>query len=588
MDFNLPFQLDGGLAMVPMGGTRHHVASFVCRLRDGSDTAREPVVSAPAAWPTRSPARDALWRIPGVVQLGFGWKERQGDVLPEWALRVHVVRKRPLTELSPEEQIPGEVDGLQTDVVVAMAVQHQCSNTAMHPGMKISADVPNASDASGTLGCLVRKGGAFYILTNQHVLMPVGGPPPSGKVYQPIKNVTLNWECNDPVANTPVTSDGFLKKGMKDTGGKKYYLDCGLTTLVPGIGCENKVPGGNLAAGIRDLSAESTLPVPGKPNVLQPATLVTVHKVGAITGDSAGVVTELCHEESGGAIVWEIRIKSTSGPSYDEVFDIHPDVNLDDVIQMYSGESIKAHRVDPDKREVRFVGIEGTRKGDSGSVWYDDQKRVVGLHYAGGLQRIKIANNDEKEIPTGRASACHIAPVFEELGLQPVGSIVVGVIKTAGERLAVPGEPVQAAAAGREAILANLSRVEAEILGHPQGKRLIAFFRRHYPELAALVHHRRRVTVAWHRGKGPAFVAAGMIALRDSADSLPQQVSGQRLVDSLRAMHAALRVEASPELVSMLERVAEPLISEVARSTRFEDLLAALGNLSGLDPVGDA
>jgi hypothetical protein len=542
-------------------------------------------VSVRGSWLERSPARDALWRIPGVVGIGFGWKERNGEVLAEWAIRVHVERKRPLGELVPEDRIPSEIDGLQTDVVVAAAATNACAKTALHPGMQITPDVSNAKDKSGTIGCLVKKGGNLHILTNYHILIPEGGLAKMEEVYQPEKN-----SCSDPVAFTPKPQDsaGFLCYEMRPTGGKTYWLDCGLTKVVPGTGCENKVPGGSLAAGIRDLSVEASQPVPDQPNALQPATLVTVHKVGATTGASDGVVTQLCYQEQGGPVVWELFIKSTRGRSYTKEYDIHPSVDLNGVIELFSKESIKAQRVgdptDPDNRRLLFTGVLGTDRGDSGSVWYDDQKRVVGLNYALFERPVKIASGAEEPIPTGSARAC-IAPVFEVLGLPAQSSIVTGVLKTAGERLVVPGEPI-GAAVGREAILANLSRVEAEILSQPGGRRLLDVFREHYPELSTLVHHRRRVTVAWHRGKGPAFVAAGMIALRDNADGIPEQVSGQRLVDTLRAMHAALRLEASPQLSSLLGIVAEPLISTVARSTRFEDVLAAIRELPRLDAMG--
>src|SRR5690242_1636956 len=99
-------------------------------------------------------ARRKLWAIPGVEAIGFGLKEKAGEVVPEYVFRVYVRFKKPLSELRPEEVIPPEVDGIKTDVVILLETRPAC-RTVLRPGQKITRDIPNAFESSGTLGCMV-------------------------------------------------------------------------------------------------------------------------------------------------------------------------------------------------------------------------------------------------------------------------------------------------------------------------------------------------------------------------------------------------------------------------------------------------
>src|ERR1700693_335587 len=61
-------------------------------------------------------AQGRLLAIPGVHAVGIGSKIVAGKRTDEPAIMVFVEKKRPLSELRPEEVIPGEIDGIKTDV----------------------------------------------------------------------------------------------------------------------------------------------------------------------------------------------------------------------------------------------------------------------------------------------------------------------------------------------------------------------------------------------------------------------------------------------------------------------------------------
>jgi hypothetical protein len=53
------------------------------------------------------------------------------------------------------------------------------------------------------LGCIVRLGSSFYILTNQHVIVQPGGRAPSADVYQPKLSTCADIKCNSPTREEP-------------------------------------------------------------------------------------------------------------------------------------------------------------------------------------------------------------------------------------------------------------------------------------------------------------------------------------------------------------------------------------------------
>ncbi len=129
---------------------------------------------------------DMLMRKPNVNAIGVGFKnpDRQGHT--ELAVVVSVERKLPLNELSEEDRVPPLVNGVRTDVVetgrfVAFDEQTQRMRPA-RPGLSIGlADELSA----GTFGCLVRREGRRFILSNNHVLAKSNQASLGSAVVQP-------------------------------------------------------------------------------------------------------------------------------------------------------------------------------------------------------------------------------------------------------------------------------------------------------------------------------------------------------------------------------------------------------------------
>src|SRR6185503_8180224 len=143
-------------------------------------------------------AKARLMKIPGVLWVGYGTKERNGELTKESALRVYVGEKKPPAQLTKEQMIPVEVNGLITDVLKIESSRPLASCQELGPNEKAiggitisnlksmkaalasSGSSTTASDEFGTLGCVViinseTSKDRFALLTNHHVLEKNGG-----------------------------------------------------------------------------------------------------------------------------------------------------------------------------------------------------------------------------------------------------------------------------------------------------------------------------------------------------------------------------------------------------------------------------
>jgi hypothetical protein len=519
-------------------------------------------------------ARAKLWAIPGVRRIGFGHKEQKGQILSDWVFRVYVDEKRPLDQVEPTERVPSIVDGIGTDVIALGTTIPECTRGTMNPGDKISREAHDVSEEGGSIGCFVRRaldggGTGVFLLSNDHVLYPGVSSSAPLNIFHPELVTFAGVQCNSPISTLPATPIAFRERKL--VGSKLFYLDCALARLVDKLKYENVVPDATFSKDLRDLSGGA-------------ASLPTIRKLGATTGKSRGTITEVAHERdkddnSGKETVFELRCVAVEGPSYEETYELAASEDIATVVAAFASGGIKATPVDPldpANRKVRFKGVLFSRGGDSGSVWYDDTGKLVGLHYAGDVRSLAVADKDQAvEVPMGIGWACHITAVFDALAISQTSGLVIGASTTAGRAVAVPVD-VRGASVAQ-----SMTRIERALDSTPYGRELRSAFQQHFRELSMLVHHRRPVTVVWHRNKGPQFVAACLSMLREGRDRLPAQLpGGHRLLDLLVAMRDILIVEGSLDLRATIERHAERALALVERSTELDSVLLGIGSAS--------
>ena len=211
-----------------------------------------------------------------------------------------------------------------------------------------------------------------------------------------------------------------------------------------------------------------------------------------------------------------------------------------------------------------------SRQGDSGAAVVDDQENLVGLIHGGTARRLFVAGEPEPiEVRTNRSFVVFIKPVFTRLGvsLPPETHSTFG-----SRRIVVPGAPIERQSRPPWLALERKPCPDGPI--PRKGARLLAVCQTHAPEVRDLVHHRRRVTVTWHRNRGPAFVAAAMRA--SNGHTMAAEVGEVRLVGLLRAMRDVLLAEGSPALAAAIRANEAEVFAFTSQATTLSQLMALL------------
>lgn len=519
-------------------------------------------------------AMHRLSELPGVARVGFGLKEARGEVLPMWAYRVYVQRKRPRSELSSEEMIPAEIDGVKTDVHVYTHVQHHTKTPSIAPGDEIQRWLPNNPQDAGTLGLIVRKGSDRHILTCQHVLIDnallLNG---NADVYDPHRKSCADIQCNNPVA-TVIPNQGVHQNYTYAADGKIYWVDATIAMINAGVDSNNAIAGiGALDQGIRDLS---TLPLSGS----APASIVTVQKVGRSTGLTQGVVVQLFSVVSGDT-VWDIRIKPSPGYAYSANFELAAGVDPATVTDSFDGDPNLTVTATLDtssgKNVIRLSGHVFSLPGDSGAVVVDNQRKIVGLLHAGSVTPdVNVMQDGHIQVAsleTGNTYAAFINPCLVALGMNLATAVVLPGSPSAGA--VMQGEwPVAARERDWHATPQHTLREVERLAGRSHtGQRMLGLVQQHYLQIARLVHHRRRVKVTWHRNRGPAFANRLLHALGDQEGMFPTQIGDVRLCEALERFRAVLMIEGDDALRASLERDGDLIVDLARQASSLPELL---------------
>ncbi len=106
-----------------------------------------------------------------VVACGVGYKITRGALTDIPSLVVSVTQKEPPERLGADDLIPDQVDDVLTDVIetgeiVAHSLDRQARQRPVRPGISVG----HQSGSTGTFGCVVRRGGELFALSNNHVL----------------------------------------------------------------------------------------------------------------------------------------------------------------------------------------------------------------------------------------------------------------------------------------------------------------------------------------------------------------------------------------------------------------------------------
>lgn len=287
-----------------------------------------------------------------VVGVGLGYKLSQGVETGELSIIISVTHKVHRSALAAIDLVPRELDGVRTDVVetgVLRAFQLG-PRDRWRPVVPPGVSVGHHRITAGTFGCLVRRGGELYILSNNHVLADVNDGREGDAVLQP--GPADGGTADDRVA----TLDDYVPLDFgtapPDCPAAEWSARL-LNFVAAAFGSTHQVQAVKQTAGVNRVDAALARPLSpelvsneilyiGAPTGVGTATLGTeVQKTGRTTDHTQGTVTQ---------------IEATL-------------------------------RIDYEGRTALFTGqlVAGamSQPGDSGSAVLDMDGRVVGLLFAG-------------------------------------------------------------------------------------------------------------------------------------------------------------------------------------------------------------
>lgn len=301
--------------------------------------------------------RDSLLARENVVACGVGYKEIGGQRTDEVCVVVSVVRKMPKKPLCLNlgDCIPSILEGVRTDVQetgVIWALQAPIDRWRPAPG---GVSIGHKDITAGTLGCLVTRGGEWFILSNNHVLAASNQGKVGDEILQPGKvdggtvsadTLATLWDFvpvkflfdqlpDCPTATGVAKAVNLLARLVRSKHRVRAYQDNPLAT--------NLVDAA-IARPIKDSFVEHRILEIGTPiGVAEGVLGLPVQKSGRTTGLTTGVITQI-----------DVSVQVTYPPSSIAVFED----------QLMAGEMCAG--------------------GDSGSVVLDMERHVVGLLFAGG------------------------------------------------------------------------------------------------------------------------------------------------------------------------------------------------------------
>jgi hypothetical protein len=130
-------------------------------------------------------SRDDLLSRSNVVATGIGYKVTRGEQTPTLCIVCSVTEKVRLSRLSSSELIPLTVGDVLTDVVPTGPIRALQSHTDRQRPAPGGVSIGHRNITAGTLGCVVRRDGQIFVLSNNHVLANSNDASPGDAILQP-------------------------------------------------------------------------------------------------------------------------------------------------------------------------------------------------------------------------------------------------------------------------------------------------------------------------------------------------------------------------------------------------------------------
>ena len=435
----------------------------------------------------RRQAEEALMKIPGVVAVGVGLKEVKGEMNRIPCFKVTVNTKKSKKDIPPEQLIPREIFGFETDVNEMMTSYSGANSLKYRPLIGGSQIEPSEASRFGTLGCFAKRNtdGKIVALSNWHVMVGKPDGIDNDRIGQPTHNGCCSCCASNEIGK--VTDGRFATPG----------IDAAIAVL---NGQESdSIPEERFLKEILEIGAigGAAAPQPVPSGGGSPLALETVYKYGRSSGLTKGQI-------------------------------VNDNTSATTIYTVYNNLSVLRNAVVVITPSQPFVDY--FIEGDSGSVSVNELNQVVSLNYAFTTLHFTLAHN--------------IITVMSTLGITILDSSFHGALAgNEGVLLGSGGNP-----SALKSLSESLAELESELKTSREGMRILELFKTHRAELLNLVRHKREVMAAWNRYQGPSYLAHIAKNIRRNDKPVPDNIKGITMQSLLLKMAAVLQRNGSATL----------------------------------------
>ncbi|RAJ81882.1 hypothetical protein CLV59_104107 [Chitinophaga dinghuensis] len=573
---------------------------------------------------------------PNVLYVGVDSKRVNGEFTTTPALVVYVKKKMPIDQLSVSEQIPGLINGVLTDV----SEPHKCSVISNWSELKpvkggigiqtkiVIMDSKNHNNKKpvprGTLGCLVisNKTKEIMGLTNHHVV----------NFAEEVKENTKVAKLGvDSCEDEEIGYTWISKVGPRDENEPRGLMDAALIKLAVPKSGSNVLPK-NTIQGLGNYVWENGSPVfkPGDEELKgssQPIFGIgsdgiyykniergkKVRKVGHKTGFTNGTVMAVDmladpHEPNGVQRYYKhimaIQADMTTGKYFSEegdsgsviVNDQNEVVGLLFAAELSSPSDRKPYSYATHIQQVLLafdISIYQPPKAvinmdvdhqNSKRITFDASPSENGSgEIIAYLWRTGEFDSNGDEILNTSMTFDH---TYADAGTYKVSLSVVSadhISNLAAAAVTITKQSVS----GRTQYTTAVEKIEHtateplnvwmnELKQSPKGTKVADFIQTHQNEIRTLIHHNRRVMVAWQRKLGPYFLKEWYRALSSPEQPLIKEINGVSILSLLETTTLILEETGSPALQNDIRKYRLDLLNTVETFETLQQLKDSL------------
>ena len=300
---------------------------------------------------------DTLLKKQNVVATGIGYKISAGQKGHNISIICSVEKKLPKSQLSSKDLVPQQFDGITTDVIETGRIRAFANHQQRHRPAPGGVSIGHRDITAGTLGCVVKKNGQRVILSNNHVLANSNAAQIGDAILQPGPYDGGKYP-DDHIANLLE----FIPISMTSSGGGGGGSSCPIAKGVASVL--------NVAAAITGSKSRlQAVTTRATDNIVDAAIALPLNDAD-ISDDilDIGAIAGMLPGGLGMAIQKSGRTTEYTTGTIDQI-----DVTVD--VQYGAGQIARF--------TDQLLAGPMSQGGDSGSAVLDNDKKLVGLLFAG-------------------------------------------------------------------------------------------------------------------------------------------------------------------------------------------------------------